>query len=35
VVNDKLLYSKLATGRHVIASEVADLVKKYIQEGKR
>jgi selenoprotein W-related protein len=33
-VNDKLLYSKLQTGRHVEEGELTDLVKQYIQESK-
>ena len=33
-VNGKLLYSKLQTRRHAEPSEVAELVRKYLQEGK-
>ena len=33
-VNDKLLHSKLRTGRHVEEGEVVGLVKKYLEEGK-
>ncbi len=32
-VNDKLVYSKKATGRHAEPGEVADLVGKYIKES--
>ncbi len=32
-VNDKLLYSKLQTGRHVEAGELTTLVQQYIQES--
>jgi selenoprotein W-related protein len=32
-VNGSLLYSKLATHRHVEPGEVVMLVKKYLQEG--
>jgi len=35
VVNEKLLYSKLSTGRHVESGEVVKLVKKYLQEGQK
>lgn len=34
-VNDKLLYSKKATGRHAEPGEVAGLVGKFIKEGVR
>jgi selenoprotein W-related protein len=34
VVDGHLLYSKLATGRHVENGEVSRLVKNYLQEGK-
>ena len=33
-VNNQLIYSKLATGRHAESAEVVDLVKKFLQEGK-
>jgi selenoprotein W-related protein len=33
-VNDKLLYSKLRTGRHAAPGEGLDLVKKFLEEGK-
>jgi len=33
-VDDKLIYSKLETGRHVIPGEVANLVRKYTEENK-
>jgi selenoprotein W-related protein len=32
IVNDVLIYSKLATGRHTNPGEVKTLVKKYLQE---
>ncbi|MEI8132570.1 MAG: Rdx family protein [Leptolinea sp.] len=32
VVNGKLLYSKLTTGRHANSGEVKTLVKTYLQE---
>ncbi len=32
-VNNKLVYSKKATGRHAEPGEVADLVGKYIKES--
>jgi selenoprotein W-related protein len=32
VINDNLLYSKLATNRHPNPGEVKTLVKKYLQE---
>lgn len=32
-VNDKLLYSKLQTGRHVEEGELTTLVQQYIQES--
>lgn len=32
-VNDKLLYSKLSTNRHVEPGEVNRLVRKYLQEN--
>jgi selenoprotein W-related protein len=32
-VNDKLVYSKLRTNRHVNQGEVADLVRKLLKEG--
>jgi selenoprotein W-related protein len=34
-VNGKLLYSKLQTGRHAGPGEVAELVRKYLQEGNK
>jgi len=34
-VNDRLLYSKKATGRHANSGEVEQLVQKYIREGKK
>jgi len=34
-VNDKLLYSKKATGRHAEPGEVAGLVEKYIKESNK
>lgn len=33
VVNDKLIYSKLATYRHAEAGEVVGLVRKLLKEG--
>jgi len=33
VVNDKLVYSKLQTGRHAEPGEVVNLVRKYLREG--
>lgn len=33
-VDGQLIYSKLKTHRHVESGEVADLVRKYIQEGR-
>jgi selenoprotein W-related protein len=33
-VNDKLLYSKLRTGRHAALGEAVGLVKKFLEEGK-
>lgn len=33
-VNGKLLYSKLATGRHANPGEVAKLVKEFMTKGK-
>jgi selenoprotein W-related protein len=32
-VNGKLLYSKLATGRHANPGEVVQLVTKYVKEA--
>jgi selT/selW/selH-like putative selenoprotein len=32
-VNDKLLYSKLQTSRHVEQGELTGLVRQFIQEG--
>jgi selenoprotein W-related protein len=32
-VNEKLLYSKLATHRHAEPGEVAELVKEYLKQG--
>lgn len=32
-VNDKLLYSKLETNRHVEQGELTGLVRNYIEEG--
>lgn len=32
-VNDRLVYSKLKTGRHADQGEVVELVRKYLQEG--
>jgi selenoprotein W-related protein len=32
-VNEKLLYSKLATHRHAEPGEVAELVKVYLKQG--
>jgi selenoprotein W-related protein len=32
-VNDKLLYSKLETNRHVEQGELTGLVRNYIKEG--
>lgn len=32
-INDKLIYSKLQTHRHVNPGEVADLVRKMLKEG--
>jgi selenoprotein W-related protein len=32
MVNEDLLYSKLKTGRHVLAGEVVGLVKKYLMK---
>jgi selenoprotein W-related protein len=32
-LNDELIYSKLQTYRHVNPGEVADLVRKILQEG--
>jgi len=32
-VNDKLLYSKLQTNRHVEQGELTGLVRQFIQEG--
>lgn len=32
-VNDKLLYSKLETNRHVEQGEMTGLVRRYLQEG--
>jgi selenoprotein W-related protein len=34
-VNDKLIYSKLATGRHAEPNEVLHLVDKFLKEGKK
>jgi selenoprotein W-related protein len=33
VVNNQLLYSKLATGRHANPGEVPQMVKKYLLKG--
>lgn len=33
-VNTRLIYSKLATGRHANPGEVASLVEKFLKEGK-
>lgn len=35
LVNGDLLYSKLATGRHVENGEVVDLVNQYLQKGRK
>jgi selenoprotein W-related protein len=32
-VNDRLVYSKLQTHRHVESGEVVDLVRKLLKEG--
>jgi selenoprotein W-related protein len=32
VINQKLVYSKLATGRHVKTGEGLDLVRNYLKE---
>ena len=32
-INDKLVYSKLKTGRHAEQGEVAGLVRKYLRDG--
>jgi selenoprotein W-related protein len=32
-VNEKLLYSKLATHRHTEPGEVAELVRDYLKQG--
>ena len=32
-VNDRLLYSKLKTGRHADQGEVLELVRKFLKEG--
>jgi selenoprotein W-related protein len=32
-VNGRLLFSKLATGRHVYPGEAVDLVRKFIEEN--
>ena len=34
LVNDKLVYSKLKTGRHAEPGEVEELVEKYLKEKK-
>jgi selenoprotein W-related protein len=34
-VNEKLIYSKLATGRFAQAGEVQRLVRSYLQEGQK
>lgn len=34
LVNGNLIYSKLATGRHVEPGEVVGLLKNFIQDGK-
>jgi len=34
VVNDQLLYSKLATLRHAQPGEVTGLVEKFLKDGK-
>lgn len=33
-VNDRLIYSKLQTRRHVEPGEVTNLVRKFIRQGK-
>ena len=32
-VNDRLLYSKMQTGRHADQGEVVELVRKFLKEG--
>lgn len=32
-VNDRLIYSKLQTGRHVNDGELISLIQKYLKEG--
>jgi selenoprotein W-related protein len=33
-VNNRLVYSKLRTGRHVQPGEVRDLIKKHLEDGR-
>jgi len=33
VVNQKLIYSKMRTGKHATAGEVAGLVRAHLKEG--
>jgi selenoprotein W-related protein len=35
VVDEKLIYSKLKTGRHADPGEVMGLFNKYLEEGKK
>jgi selenoprotein W-related protein len=34
-VNDRLLFSKVRSGRHAQPGEVKELVRKYLKESKR